>query len=195
LPFVEIEQELWDSSYRTLTVLFDPGRIKRGLVPTNEVGPPLIDGERYTLAIDRDYQDGRGAPLQEGFRKAFRGGPADRTPLDPKQWRLSQPAAGTLEPLTVDFSEPVDYALLQRSLTVSGVAGTVAVDREETRWRFTPAEPWTPGDYQLMVDIALEDLAGNRMDRTFDVDTFENATQRVFPQVVSLPFRVTRLSR
>jgi hypothetical protein len=40
LPFVEIEQELWDPSYQRLTVLFDPGRIKRGLVPTIEVGPP-----------------------------------------------------------------------------------------------------------------------------------------------------------
>jgi hypothetical protein len=39
LPFLEVDQELWDREYRRLTVLFDPGRIKRGLLPLEEVGP------------------------------------------------------------------------------------------------------------------------------------------------------------
>ena len=36
----------------------------------------------------------------------------------------------------------------------------VAVERDETRWTFTPREPWKPGDYRVAVDTALEDLAG-----------------------------------
>src|SRR4051812_4173224 len=32
LPFLEIDQELWDHNNERLTVLFDPGRIKRGVL-------------------------------------------------------------------------------------------------------------------------------------------------------------------
>jgi hypothetical protein len=46
LAFLELDQELWDPGNRRLTVLFDPGRIKRGLVPTNEIGPPIVEGKR-----------------------------------------------------------------------------------------------------------------------------------------------------
>ena len=42
LAFLELDQELWDAGNQRLTVLFDPGRIKRGLVPTNEIGPPIV---------------------------------------------------------------------------------------------------------------------------------------------------------
>ena len=35
-----------------------------------------------------------------GFRKGkFRGGPAQRTPPDPKQWHIVAPKAGTSDPL------------------------------------------------------------------------------------------------
>jgi len=33
LPFLEIDQELWDPENLRLTILFDPGRIKRGVTP------------------------------------------------------------------------------------------------------------------------------------------------------------------
>src|SRR5439155_1191290 len=82
-----------------LPVLFDPGRIKRGLLPLNEVGPAIEDGKRYTLVIDREWLDARGVALREEFRKQFRVGPADRTPPDPAQWRLTAPKAGTSDAL------------------------------------------------------------------------------------------------
>ena len=192
LPFVEIEQELWDPSYQRLTVLFDPGRIKRGLVPNQDVGPPIVEGKQYTLVIDRDFLDGRGVPLVEGSRKPFRGGPSDRTAIDPKKWKLNQPKAGTSEALVVDFPEPLDFALLERLLSVPGVQGTVSIDRDETQWRFVPVQPWKAGEYQLVVDIALEDLAGNRIDRVFDVDRFETPTETITTKTISLPFSIVR---
>src|SRR5580704_12511958 len=117
--FVEIQQELWDPQNTRLTVLFDPGRIKRGVLPEMQLGPPLVEGKHYTLVIDREWKDARGVPLQQGFRKAFRGGPADRTPPDPKSWRVSAPKAATSEALVVSFPKPMDYALLQRLFRVS----------------------------------------------------------------------------
>ena len=194
LPFLEIDQELWDRDYRRLTVLFDPGRIKRGLLPLQEVGPAIVEGRKYTLAIDRDWKDAGGAPLHGEFRKMFRVGPADRTPIDPRAWRVTAPAAGTTAALTVTFPKPLDYALLLRLLQVTGggreIAGTPAVDTNETRWSFTPREPWKVGEYKLMVDTSLEDLAGNKVGRAFDVDTFERVTARVEHGAFSLPFRI-----
>jgi hypothetical protein len=166
--FLEIDQELWDPELRRLTVLFDPGRIKRDLAPNLQNGVPIIEGHKYTLAVDREFLDARGVPLAEGFRKPFRGGPADRTAPDPATWRIAAPSAGSRNALVVKFPKPLDYALLQRTLEVVGVHGRVVVDREETEWSFTPSEPWKPGAYKLAIDTTLEDLAGNRIGRAFD---------------------------
>src|SRR5258708_25699878 len=107
LPFLEVDQELWDREYKRLTVLFDPGRIKRGLVPLADAGPAIEDGKQYTLVIDREWLDGRRAPLAAGSRQPFRVGPADRTPPDTAQWRLSAPKAGTSDALGGRFSTPL----------------------------------------------------------------------------------------
>ena len=147
--FVEIQQELWDTNNTRLTVLFDPGRIKRGVQQNLDLGPPIAEGKQYTLLVDRRWQDARGVPLAEDFRKAFRGGPADRTPPDPKTWRVTAPKAGSSADLVIDFPKPMDFALLQRMIEVSGsagkIGGTVAVDKQETEWRFTPRDPWKAG--------------------------------------------------
>jgi hypothetical protein len=173
--FLELDKELWDANNQRLTVWFDPGRIKRGLTSNLNLGPSLEDGKRYTLLLDRDWKDARGVPMVAEFRKAFRGAPSDRIMPDPAQWRITPPRALTSEPLVVDFPEPMDYIGLQKALAVSGIrgapiAGTIAIDRQETRWSFTPRVPWQPGTYRLLVDTTLEDLAANRMGLLFDMD-------------------------
>jgi hypothetical protein len=188
-PFFEAE-ELWDADYRQLTVLFDPGRIKRGLRENDELGPPIKEGEQYTLTIDREFLDARGVPLQEEFRKLFRGASADRTPINPKRWQLSQPKAGTVDPLTITFTKPFDYALLRRAFAIPGMNGTATVDRDETQWHFTPDQPWKAGEYKLIVDLSLEDLAGNRIDRAFDVDTQQSPVQASTTSTIALAFAI-----
>ena len=194
LPFLEIDQELWDPDYKRLTILFDPGRIKRGVLPLEEIGPAIEEGRQYTLVIDRDWRDARGAALQQGFRKVFRVGPAERAPLDPAAWQLIQPKAGTSDPLVLNLPRPMDSALLKRLLEVSlgqeRIGGAVTLARKETQWRFIPAQPWKSGNYELTIDTALEDLAGNRIGRAFDVDVFDTVTQHVSRKTASLPFRI-----
>jgi hypothetical protein len=188
LPFLEIDQELWDRENTRLTVLFDPGRIKRGLVPRQEMGPAIEEGKSYTLAIARDWPDARGAPLAEAFRKSFRVGPPDRQPIDVAKWRITPPRAGTREPLAIAFGEPLDYALLQHAIAVPDAAGTAEVARDETEWRFTPAEPWAAREYRVIVATSLEDLAGNRVGRAFDVDVFNSVTRKVSRETVTVRF-------
>jgi hypothetical protein len=194
LPFLEIDQELWDPAGTRLTVLFDPGRIKRGVLPLEAMGPAIEQGKSYTLVIDREWQDANGTPLVESFHKAFRVGPADRTPVDVTKWKIAPPRAGTTEPLTISFPEPLDYALLQHLLQVSGsggvVDGVVTVDRDETEWRLTPRNSWRAGDHKIIVQTTLEDLAGNHVGRAFDVDVFDKVTPRLTRETVNLTFRV-----
>jgi len=187
LAFLEIDQELWDARHQRLTVLFDPGRIKRGVAPEREIGPPIVSGNRYTLQIDRDILDAGGEPLRETWRKEFRGGPAVRSGIDLKDWQISAPAANSASTLVVDFPRPLDFALLEHAITVRGpdgpISGQVAVENDEGQWRFTPAQPWRPGDYELGVDGALEDLAGNRIGRPFDVDLSGPPPRRIAPSL------------
>lgn len=172
-PFVEIDQELWDPQGRRLTVLFDPARIKRGLVDHAAEGLPLVPGRRYTLEVDAAWHDAAGAPMAETFRKSIAVAPAQRDSIDIAAWRVTAPASPTA-PLTVDFDRPLDAALALRAISVvrngAPIAGVARLEAEETRLIFTPAAPWRPGPYQLAVSPILEDLAGNRPGRPFDID-------------------------
>src|SRR4051794_2644875 len=70
-PFLELAQELWDQDGRRLTLYFDPGRIKSGLLPRKQTGPPIREGKTYTLVVDQEWRDAHGQSLKEGFRKTF----------------------------------------------------------------------------------------------------------------------------
>ena len=63
--------ELWDRTMLHLTVLLDPGRLKRWVGPNLELGPPLKAGQKYTLEIGSGMTDLYGRPLREPFRKDF----------------------------------------------------------------------------------------------------------------------------
>ncbi len=196
LPFLELGEELWNPSGRRFTLLFDPGRIKRGLKPREEAGPVLEEGKTYTLVVDRAWQDAAGRPLVAGFRKTFTVGPPDNSPPDPANWKLRSPAAGSNEPLELRFPESLDEAMLERVLSVQTaegqrLSGEVSIDRGETRWRFRPSQDrWKAGRYQIVVAKTLEDLAGNSIGRPFEVDELKPVTERIIGEEAMLPFDV-----
>jgi hypothetical protein len=171
--FVEIEQELWDPDGRRLTVLFDPARIKRGLVDHINEGPPLAVGTRCTLEIDTAWRDAVGRRLVGGLAKTVAVTPPLRASLDPEAWRLTPPASPG-DPLVVDFPHPLDAALALRALSVwkglAELAGVARLERQETSFVFAPDSPWSAGRYVLRADPVLEDIAGNRIGRPFDID-------------------------
>ena len=195
LPFLELDEELWDRDGKRLTLLFDPGRIKRGVRPLEEVGPSIEEGKRYTLKIDRSWHDAEGRPLIEGYEKSFSVSAPDRESPGIRTWQLAPPRQGSADPLIVVFPEPLDHALLLRLLEVTDaggqhIEGSIRVDRQETRWQFTPRQLWETGDYLLEIGTTLEDLAGNRVNRLFEVDVFERIDAEVTRETVSLAFKV-----
>jgi hypothetical protein len=136
-----------------------------------------------------------GRPLAQGFRKVFQAGAPDETSPDPKTWSLRRPRAATREPVELRFPEPLDRALLDRLISVQPAAGTplpgqVSVAGAETIWRWTPRDPWHPGDFCLVIGTELEDLAGNSIARPFEVDLTGVISRRIIPETVTLPFRI-----
>ncbi len=185
LAFLEIDLELWDRDQRRLTVLFDPGRIKRGVLPRDEIGAALEEGKFYTLVASANWRDDRRVSLKQEFRKTFKVTPEDRTAIDPAKWTIAAPKAATRDPLIIDFGESLDAALALRLITTN-VPGQAELGPAERQWRFVPDQPWPPGAVDILIDTALEDLAGNKVGRPFDVDTFDRITVRSGRGVVRL---------
>ena len=195
-PFLEIGEELWDPGMTRLTLLFDPGRIKRGLKPREEEGPILEEGKAYTVEVARDWPDATGRPLAAGFRKSYRVGPPDGFQPDPMRWRVGTIRIGSREPIEVAFPDPLDRAMLARSIGVvagrerGAVPGRVEIGPEERSYRFIPESPWPEGPILLEVNPELEDLAGNSVARPFEVDVVGPGTAGGFPAGRPGPVRV-----
>jgi hypothetical protein len=197
-PFLELDEELWDPHGMRLTLLFHPGRIKKGLKPREELGPILEAGKSYTLVIDRNWLDAEGNPLKEEYRKTFRAVAAAEKSPDPRIWSLQSPPSGSRLPLRVRFPEPLDHALLERMLWITDasgrkIPGTIAVIDQERGWQLTPSHPWQAGGYRLVIDTRLEDSAGNSIRRPFEVDVFHPVQRRVTVETVELSFQVRPL--
>lgn len=195
LPFLGIDEELWDPTMSRLTLLIDPGRIKRGVKPLVDIGAVFETGGKYSLTIDAAWRDASGRPLRTAHRKEFRSGPADRTPPDPARWTVTAPAAGTRAPLIVAFDEPMDHALALRLIAVADAAGepiegAPALVEGERRWTYVPAQPWRRGAHQLVVPTTIEDLAGNNIGKVFDVDLFDGLPRRFSTASLKVVFEV-----
>jgi hypothetical protein len=189
------EHELWDAGRTRLTVLLDPARIKRGLVPHRERGYPLRTGEAFRVVVDAAFRDATGAPLRAGAERRYAVGDDERRHVDPQAWSLAAPPAGTTEALVVTFDRPLDHALAARCLRVVDaggrpIAGAVTVGPEERSWALVPRSPWPPAAYGLVVDDALEDLAGNSVRRVFDRDLARAADAPRAEGAVTRPFTV-----
>lgn len=195
IPFLEIDEELWDAAQTRLTLFIDPGRIKRGVKPLEEVGPAIKAGRRYSLRIDSKWPDAQGRPLAAPALKTFRVGPLDRTPIDPLTWRLATPRAGTRDPLVVRFGEPLDFGLAGRLLSIrragnAEIAGRAELHALESEWRWIPDQPWLAGRGVIWVPSILEDLAGNNVGKAFEVDVFEKVDRNSVPGRNEISFEI-----
>jgi hypothetical protein len=178
--FAPMEPELWDPAHRRLTVLLDPGRIKRGLLPNIEAGYPLKEGERITVCVDDAFRDAAGYRLAAPFERSYVVGPALRERVTPEAWQLRVPSAGTREPFHVVFDRPLDHGLVNHALRIFDDHGTLVLGRGDVAvgdggWSYTPLQPWDAGRHRLVADRRLEDLAGNSVERVFDRDLTRDA--------------------
>jgi hypothetical protein len=188
--------ELWDRTMRCLTVLLDPGRLKRWVGPNRELGPPLKVGQGYTLAVGSGMVDASGFPLHQNAYKPFVVAEAVREPVVVAHWNLRAPAAMSRQPLAIEFARPLDWALLRRAMTVVGddarpIPGRVEIERGERCWRFTPASPWTARWAGVRIAPELEDVCGNSLFAAFDGPLRAHCDAAVERAYCTIPFELT----
>jgi hypothetical protein len=195
-PFLEIDDELWNADQTRLTLLIDPGRIKKEVKPRIDLGPVFEQGKKYTLVVSGKWPTLSGEPLGKDVTKAIAVIPAVTDALDPKVWRVTPPS-DPKQALTVSFARPMDLPVLMRNLTVVGSDGQAVVGAwqstdQDRGWTFRPAAHWSPGNYSVRAEAVLEDVCGNRVGRAFEVDLLKPAPKPVKAQTLDLPFVVGR---
>jgi len=173
--FMSFGQELWSADGRRLTLLLDPGRIKRG-VSANEVdGAPLVPGRRYTLSVlDAESDTSRAVLISAGFRAIE----AERRPLIPAGWSVSVPAADTRKPVSLIFDRVMDRALLDHAFKIETsagevIAGKIQIAVGERSVDFIPDHPWKAGEFAIIFDGSLEDVCGNRIGEALDHEIWD----------------------
>lgn len=181
-PFLIVDQELWDIGRERFTLLFDPGRIKRGIRSNIDLGVPLRTGNVYHLVIDPGWRDGYGNELACGYEKQIFIKDAMRSVLTTDRWEITEPEVGTREPVIIRFDRPLDHALTLKYISVSNalagtVAGVAALRDDDREWVFVPDDPWAAGRNTLEISPLLEDPAGNNFKNPFDIDL--DVSQRV----------------
>jgi hypothetical protein len=184
----------WSPDQTRYTVFFEPGRVKRGIQPNRDMGRALVPGRAYTIAVDQDWRDALGRQLRAPFRRTIRAAPDREYPLSFDRWRISSPPAGSTEPLILSVPDPLDRALFQRTVGIISegqpLEGQVEVFDHETGWRFTPAAPWRRVAHELVVLSTLEDPAGNRIGRAFEVLPTDPSANAQAPERFTLPVTI-----
>ena len=194
-PFVELDAELWNSDQTLLTLLIDPGRIKKEVKPRIDLGPVFRQGTKYTLVVSGKWPTLDGSTIGDDLRKSIAVIAPVAEGIDWKGWRLTVPVDHT-SPLTVKFDRVMDHPILMRALSVVGpdgnpITGKAQTSNNDREWSFRPSDRWAPGAYKLRVDTILEDVSGNRLGRPFEIDLARPAPMEV-KQPIDLPFTVGR---
>ena len=172
------ETELWSPDGRRLTVWFHPGRQKTGVNLNEDEGPVLHENMKHTLVIAGTWRSAKGMALGQDVRFDFQVGQADHAQPNMKRWQITAPKPGTREPLVVRFDEPLDTAVLVGALRVQSGSTEVAlaeaqVSPDGLQWSAAPRQPWPKGTLELCAEPTLEDLAGNSLEKLFEVDVSE----------------------
>jgi len=188
------ETELWSPDGRRLTVWVHPGRQKTGVNLNVDEGPVLRENESVTLLISGEWRAAGGQKIGADFKRTFRVAKADHEQPDPARWMVHPPKSGTRDPLRIGFPEPLDWALLQNSITIAALNGNVTEGQVEVvdgerEWRFIPKSAWSAGEQIIKISAVLEDLAGNNLNGPFEVNVSASSGESR-ASVTELRFRI-----
>ncbi|REG85650.1 hypothetical protein [Marinomonas pollencensis] len=171
--FMKFKQELWSADRKRLTLLMDPGRIKRGVETNLELGPALEAGKAYKIIVKAGWPTANGNQTLAGFSHSYQINNALRTLPDVNKWKITPPKIGSLQPLRIQFDRLFDYQLLQSEISLfssdgNEISGKISNDEEHQIWQFTPKKQWRNKHIVLSVNAKLEDVAGNNFKDVMD---------------------------
>jgi hypothetical protein len=165
-PFLVLSQELWSHDGSRLTVLMEPGRIKRGMGEDPSHEPAFVVGRTYSLVI---------TALGQTARHTFRVSDPVLEAIEETGWRIVSPNVGSLDPAILHFDRVMDAALCEDEIgmmTTSGevVQTHVSLSPDGTTMEFIPKRPWSAEEHSFVVSDRLEDVCGNRLGEALDHD-------------------------
>lgn len=171
--FMQFKQELWNEDRTRLTVLMDPGRIKRNVATNRALGPALIAGQRYEFVVEPGWPTADGTSVLPEFSKSFLVSEPLREMPSVDLWEVITPQLGTRDPLRIEFDRPYDHQLLRKEILVGQesdrkIEGDVEIGEDESSWYFTPKTAWADEQVWLVVNSILEDVAGNNFKDLLD---------------------------
>ncbi len=179
--FLPLENELWNREKTRLTLWLDPGRIKKDLIPNREKGIPIVKGHQYDVVVKSNFSGGEyQANLDKTYVKSFHVTQRDTKSPSIDEWKLQIPKSNSTEGLKIVFDEPLDILLAQEMIEVvddrhTAILGSYQLNDQPNEIVFLPENPWRKGAYNIIVNAKLEDLAGNNLNRLFDVDLENNS--------------------
>lgn len=177
-PFVELPEGLWNENRTRLTVLFHPGRVKRGVGPNVKYGAILKESEKCTINISNQWLDGNGNPLKDGLTKEIIVSPAKRSKMNLDDWKIetncNQGCSILLTPhrlidaemskrlirIIDDQNQPIDFEL-------EHVEGNILITSEDLV---------VTDEYSLIINPRLEDICGNTFLNSFDYEEGSRVT-------------------
>ena len=188
--FMRFKQELWNADRTRLTILFDPGRIKREVATNVALGPALLAGQRYTLSVGGGWPTADGRSTLAPFVRDFLVTNALRERPDVELWHANSPCFGTRDPLEIQFDRPFDRHLLSKAVHVMTgdeqiIAGEIHIGAAEHSWRFIPNEPWGSKKVQVVANAILEDVAANNF-----VDLLDHVKSREADETPSTALQI-----
>ncbi|MEM6523066.1 MAG: hypothetical protein AAF693_04725 [Bacteroidota bacterium] len=184
-PFVVIPEGLWDEKRTRLTLLFHPGRIKRGVGPNVSKGQIFEEEKNYKLRVSKKWTDAEGRFLADNFEKSFYTSGAERHRVDISNWDIQTPDVRSTNALMIRTLRNLDPVLVERMIEIYRVEKLVSGKWESGNrgCRFIPASPWKAGVYTIDVNPKLEDISGNTLVSGFDVDLAVPSSDKVKTQL------------
>ena len=187
--------DLWNPDATRLTVFFDPGRVKRGVGPNVAMGRAIVRGRRYAIAVDQAWPDAHGRPLSAGFRREFTAGRGGlRRPLDRATGASTRRRPTAARPWSWHSRRPsIARSSSARSACGRPMAATsraASPSRPRKRAWSSLRRRLAARPLRVVAMTALEDPAGNKIGRAFEVLMADTPRRATDPEVVHVSFEI-----
>jgi len=189
--FLDLQPELWNDDRTVLTLWLDPGRIKKDLIPNKKLGVVMNDNHAYRLQVAKGWRSQKGIAINSDYSRMFVTTQRDVTKPDPEKWSVTAYDDGVL---IINTKEMLDWSLLNSTMSIwlgeEQIESKTISKGCERRITIAPNVPLEPGNYTLMIETRLEDLAGNNVNRLFETDVTSEPAPLKVQEVYTIPFTI-----
>lgn len=174
IPFAWRQKASWSDSGRQLVLMVHPGRIKSGINYAKDAGPLFEPGKFYTFVVDDSIRPMiPGTKVKAYSKKLYVMKDDHKLPQFIPYTKVNILKVNTRQNLSIAFNEPMDYGAVSIGLEVKDSKGNTIKGQyhpiNDSLWNFIPDHPWNKGQYQVMYNDYLADLASNHIKRAFEV--------------------------